>query len=332
MFMDRITIADVAKRAGVSISTVSYAISNKRPISDETQQRIQQAIEDLGFHPNQSAKRLASKEKTRNIGFVLPLQGSELTGLEMKFISGAAKVINQADYTFILLAHSDRDPENLLRFARNGMVDGFILMEVYMHDERVELLKDVGLPFVLIGRCADNTGLTYVDIDIEKGMEFFFNHFISHGHEKVACLIKEDTNLGLNVRSLQEFQSACQRYNIVPLLQPCSLSTNDGEKAMHILLDKQPDLNACLIWNEIPAIGAARAVQARGRRIPEDFSIICLAQSAIPNLTNFTPIIIDIRAEEAASRAAELMIAMLEGRSMDETQVLITPQLISTME
>ena len=82
--MKRPTIAEVAKKAGVSRSTVSYALSNKRPISEDTRKRIQQAIDELGFRPNPVAKRLASGENGRNIGFVLPLKETrpEMTGLE----------------------------------------------------------------------------------------------------------------------------------------------------------------------------------------------------------------------------------------------------------
>ena len=327
--MDRITIADVAKRAGVSISSVSYALSNKRPIKEETRQKIQQAIRDLGYRPNQSAKRLASKEKTRNIGFVMPLQGSELTGLEMKFISGAAKAINEADYTFILLAHSDRNPENLLRFARNGVVDGFILMEVYMQDERVELLKQEGLPFVLIGRCGDTAGLHYVDMDVEQGMELGFSQLKALGHGSIAYLYKDDPNFGLAVRSLQEYQAACKRHKIPLMTQSCRLTAEDGEAAMNALLDRQPGINAALVWNEIPALGAARAVQSRGRRIPDDFSIICLVQSSTSNNANFAPVIIDIQAEKVAAEAAQLLIALLEDRPVNTPHILIPPRLIT---
>ena len=199
--MKRITIADVAKRAGVSISTVSYALSSKRPIEEETRQKIHQAIRDLGYHPNQSAKRLASKDKTRNIGFVLPLQGSEMTGLEIKFISGAAKAINEADYTFILLAHTDRNPENLLRFARNGVVDGFILMEVLLRDDRVELLKQEGFPFVMVGRIENSTGLNYIDMDINSAIEICCQTFFDRGHRSIAYLHMDDDQFGLVVRS-----------------------------------------------------------------------------------------------------------------------------------
>jgi DNA-binding LacI/PurR family transcriptional regulator len=217
--MKRATIADVAARAGVSRSTVSYALSNKRPISEETRLRIQQAIQELGFRPDPTAQRLASGEKSRNIGFVLPLVAPEMTGLEMKFITGASRVINQADYAFILLAHSDRNPENLVRFAQSGLVDGFILMEVYMHDDRVDMLQREGIPFVLVGRCADNTGLHYVDIDIEVGMEQFVSHLGELGHRTVVYLHKDDPDYGFAVRALRGYISACRRHNVTPLTQ-----------------------------------------------------------------------------------------------------------------
>jgi DNA-binding LacI/PurR family transcriptional regulator len=219
----RPTIADVAAKAGVSRSTVSYALSNKRPISEETRLRIQQAIEELGFRPNATAKRLASREQSRNIGFVLPLVTPEMTGLEMKFISGASRAINQADYTFVLLAHSDRSPENLLRFAESGLVDGFILMEVFMQDDRVDMLRQEGIPFVLIGRCADNTDLTYVDVDIYYAMDRSFSHLTATGHQSIAYLYKDDDQYGFAVRALREYHAACDRFNTPLLLQACGL-------------------------------------------------------------------------------------------------------------
>ena len=188
--MKRPTIADVAKKAGVSRSTVSYALSNKRPISEETRQRIQNAIDELGFRPNATAKRLASREKSRNIGFVLPLVADEMTGLELKFIAGASRTINQAEYSFILLAHPDRNPDNLLKFASSGLVDGFILMEVMLHDKRVEMLQKEGIPFVLIGRCEDNTGMSYVDVDIAQAMENSFQYLTSQTPSFITILME----------------------------------------------------------------------------------------------------------------------------------------------
>lgn len=328
--MKQVTIADVAKMAGVSISTVSYALSNKRSISAETRQRIFKAVEALGYRPNPSAKRLASRERTRNIGFVLPLQSSEISGLEMKFISGAAKAINEADYTFVLVAHTGRNPENLLRFAQNGIVDGFILMEVLMQDERVELLKQERIPFVLVGRCADNTGLAYVDLDIQQAMDLCFQNFAARNHFSIAYLHKDDDQFGLAVRSIQEFHAACARYNLEHILKPCLPTIEDGQAVMDDLFARHPDLNAVFVWNEVSALGAVQSIKARGFRIPEDFSVISLETSVLSDLAPFTPDLIDIRPEEVASQAAQLLIAQLEGHQPgQQTQILIPPRIIT---
>jgi DNA-binding LacI/PurR family transcriptional regulator len=324
----RPTIADVAKKAGVSRSTVSYALSNKRPISEETRQRIQDTIDELGYRPNATAKRLASREKSRNIGFVLPLVAPEMTGLELKFIAGASRVINQADYSFILLAHPDRNPDNLLKFASSGLVDGFILMEIMMHDERVELLQKESIPFVLVGRCEDNTGLTYVDVDIAQAMDDSFQHLTSQDHKSIAYLYKDDNEYGFSVRALREYQAVCVRFNTTPILQSCGLSPDDGEASMNRLLDQYPEVTAAIVWSDIPAVGAIQAVQSRGLQIPNDFAFICQEHSIISDLTTFVPAILDIRADEMAAQAAEYMIDILEDRAIENPQMLFPPKLI----
>ncbi len=326
--MKRVTIADVAAKAGVSISTVSYALSNKRPISEETRQRIQQAVEELGYRPNPAAKRLASREVSKNIGFVLPLVAPEMTRLEMKLISGAANVINQAEYAFILLAHLDRNPENLIRFAQSGLVDGFILLEIFMQDDRVDMLQREGIPFVLIGRCADNAGLTYVDVDIARGMDQTFRHLVGLGHRSIAYLHKDDTNYGFAIRALQEYFAACERYNITPIPQPCTLSPEDGESAMNAVLTRNPEVTAAVVWSDIPTLGAVQAVQNAERKIPDDFYIICQEHSIISDLASFVPSTIDIRPDEMAAQAAHLMIDILENNTIAQPQILIPPKLI----
>jgi DNA-binding LacI/PurR family transcriptional regulator len=327
--MKRATIADVAARAGVSRSTVSYALSNKRSISEDTRLRIQQAIEELNYRPNPVAKRLSSGEKSKNIGFVLPLAMPELTGLEMKFIVGASRVINQANYTFVLLAHSDRNPENLIPFVQSGLVDGFILLEVHMHDARVELLQKEGIPFVLLGRCADNTGLHYVDVDVEAGMERSISHLADLGHNSIVYLHKNDPDYGFSVRAMREFMSSCQNHNLNVITKSCELSPEDGETVMNKVLDQHPEVSAAIVWSDIPTLGVVEAVQNRGRLIPDEFSIICQEHSIISNLTTFLPSIIDIRAEEMATQAARLMIDLLEDNPITESQILIPPKLIS---
>ncbi|NHZ72824.1 MAG: substrate-binding domain-containing protein, partial [Aquificales bacterium] len=258
----------------------------------------------------------------------LPLLMPEITGLEMKFIAGASSVINQADYAFILLAHSDRSPENLLRFVQSGLVDGFILLEVYMHDERVHMLQREGIPFVLLGRCADNTGLHYVDVDIANGMEQSVTHLAQTRHRSIAYLYKDDPDYGFSVRALNEYESACQRHGFDIITQPCGLSPEDGEAATNMLLDHYPGVTAVIVWSDIPTVGVVDAVQKRSWRIPDDIAIICQEHSVIANLASFSPAVIDIRAAELAAQAAQMIINLLENKAITEPQILIPPKLI----
>jgi DNA-binding LacI/PurR family transcriptional regulator len=326
--MKRATIADVAIRAGVSKSTVSHTLSGKRPISEETRRRVFQAIEELGYRPNPVAQRLAGSGHTQTIGFVFPLYAPRIAGLEMEFITGAANVINQANYAFLLLTHPQKDPDHLERFAQSGLVDGFILMQVHLHDPRVEMLKEAKIPFVLVGRCADNTGLPYVDADIEQGLSQCVDHLAELGHRSIAYLHQDDPEFGFTVSALHGFSEACRRHRVSPVTQPCNLTPESGEAAMNALLDQHPDVTAVIVWNDTATLGVIRAAQNRGLHVPDDLSLICSDYSAISNRVSFKPTVIDIHGETIATRAAQMMIDLLENNPLPQSQVLIKPTFI----
>ncbi len=325
--MKRATIADVAARAGVTKSTVSHALSGKRPVSEETRQRIYQAISELGYHPHPVAQRLAGG-RTRTIGFVYPLYAPQITGLEIKFITGVANVINQADYAFLLLTHSSRSSDNLQRLIQVGLVDGFILMQVHMHDPRVELLRRIGLPFVLVGRCADNDGLIYVDLDVDHAVAQCVDYLVGLGHHSLAYLHQDAPDFGFAVRALQSFNAACRRHSLSPVTRVSGILPEDGEMAMNELLAQHPDTTGVIAWSDTAAWGAARAVETQGLRVPDDISIICFDYSAISNLVPFKPTVVDIRAEEMATQAARMLIQLLEDEPLAERQILITPRFL----
>ena len=169
--MKRATIADIAARAGVSKSTVSHTLSGKRPISPATQRRVRAVIDEVGYRPSVVAQRLAGGGHARNIGLVFPLSAPLIAGTEAEFIVSAANTASAADYTFLLLTHLAGHTTQFERIVESGLVDGFILMQVHMADWRIERLRREQIPFVLLGRCADNTGLSFVDVDIEAGVE-----------------------------------------------------------------------------------------------------------------------------------------------------------------
>lgn len=326
--MKKSTIQDVANRAGVSRSTVSYALSHKRSISEETRSRILQAIEELGYKPNPTAIRLATGESSRAIGVVMPFTRPEIATLEVKFISGAAKVISQTDYSFILIDYTDHHPEVIERVVNSRLVDGLILLEVYQEDNRIPIVKKANIPFVLVGRCKDNTGMYFVDQDVYDGMRRIVRHFSQAGHRSAAFLHINDLEFSFVVNSLDGFYKACHEYGVTPITFPCKLSPEDGKRVMETILEQHPDVRASFIWSDIPGLGVIEAVQSRGLRIPQDFMIICQEHTILSNLPTFVASIEMIRAEELTANAARMLIDQLEGRPIPEPHLLIKPALM----
>lgn len=325
--MKRVTIADVAVRAGVSKSTVSHALSGKRPISAATRRRIQQAVDQLGYHPNPVAQRLAGG-RTQTIGYVFPLYAPQIASLEMKFITSTANVINAADYAFMMLTHPIHDVDSLQRFVASGLVDGFILMQVQLEDPRVRLLQRTRTPFVLVGRCADNDGVTFVDLDIAVAMARCVEYLTDLGHLSIAYLHQEDMAFGFVFRAYNELIAACGRCGAVPYTLACDAAETCGAQAMERLLERYPEVTAVVAWNSTVAWGVIQAAQENGLEVPRDLSVIAFGDAGLTPQAALQLTMLDIRPEPMAAQAAQMLLATLANAPLPESQILIAPELL----
>ena len=325
--MKRVTIADVAAQAGVSKSTVSHALSGKRPISAATRRRIHLAVDQLGYQPNPVAQRLAGG-KTHTIGYVFPLYAPQIASLEMKFITSTANVINAADYAFMMLTHPIHDVDSLQRFVASGLVDGFILMQVQLEDPRVRLLQRTRTPFVLVGRCADNDGVSFVDLDIAAAMARCVEYLTDLGHVSIAYLHQEDMAFGFVFRAYHELLAACRQRGVALHTHACDSIEMCGAEAMRQMLEQHPEVTAVIAWNSTVAWGAIQAAQENGRQIPRDLSIIAFGDSGLTPQAALQLTVLDIRPEPMAAQAAQMLLASLAHEPPPEPQVLIAPDLI----
>ena len=134
-----ITIVDVAREAGVSVSTVSRILNDKPDVSEATRKRVKQVIEELEFRPHSQAQRLAAG-KTRTIALLNPLDYMFFSQLEMAFFAGASNAAGEEKYFFNLIT-TPIEEMDLLGLYRSSQVDGVILMEIMMEDRRVNSLR-----------------------------------------------------------------------------------------------------------------------------------------------------------------------------------------------
>src|SRR5689334_5068204 len=143
----RPTIADVARRAGVSAAAVSFAVNDRPGVSPETRERILEAARDLGWRPSASARAL-TEARTRAIGLVLARDPAllELDAFFVRFLSGIEQTLSAADYALVLqLVPAGRSLAAHERLAHGGRVDGFLLTDIELGDPRFALLEAEGI-------------------------------------------------------------------------------------------------------------------------------------------------------------------------------------------
>jgi DNA-binding LacI/PurR family transcriptional regulator len=323
---------DVAKRANVALSTVSYALNATRPVSEETRQRIFKAMEELGYRPHAMARGLASK-RSRIIALLFPAPERGLGITELEFVTNAADAARENGYNLVLWPSEMHDPEELRRFTQQGLVDGVIVMEVRLNDERINLLREIGFPFSMIGRCGNTDGLGYADIDFNQTMKEAVKYLAGLGHKQIAFLNQSqsafEAGYGPVVRTQAEFTQAIQAAGLEGVARFCRPSPQAGYEGINEILAECPNLTALISMNERAIPGVMQAMADRGWRIPDDFSLIVIASSArmaemiTPALTTS-----DILAAELGRMGVELLIQQLEGEVREPHQELVACRLV----
>ena len=249
------TIVDIAKASGVSTATISRILNNKPDVAEETRRRVLQLIEDQGFTPQLAWQQLRSG-KSHFIALHYP---QDFNPPSQSIITSAAMSCEDAGYSLNLIVNSLNDNE-LLSIFRSGQADGIILMEILTHDRRVQLLQEHNLPFVMIGRCADNTGLSYVDIDIEKGVADAIQYLTALGHRQIGFItsapVLREKEYGYATWALQGYEKACQQFGLPALWRTVDLKNDHTESVVRNLLADHSDMTAIIVPQEIGVPGS----------------------------------------------------------------------------
>jgi len=327
------TMSDVARQAGVALSTVSYAINGTRPISAETRDRIFAAMDELGYRPNALARGLASK-RSRIIALLLPISERGIGTTELEFVTSAADAARDSGYNLVLWTSTMSDPKELRELAQQGLADAVVVMEVHMNDERIDTLLDIGFPFTVIGRSANTGSLGYVDIDFERTMQEVVQHLAALGHSQIAFLnhsqAEYDAGYGPAVRAHHSFAAITESLGLTGVARFCRSSPRAGYEAFDALLHDQPDVTGLILMNDRAIPGVLQAITDREWRIPEDFSLVSMvtsgriAEMTIPPLT-----MAEAPSAELGRLSVELLIQQLEGEAQPSAPTLIPCQLVA---
>lgn len=286
------TIKDVAKKANVSIATVSRILNNKPGFSKETKQRVVKAIEELSYQPNAIARGLINK-RTQTIGVLIPKISNML----------AAEILNGIDDTAhnqgssVIVCNTDSDGSRTLTYLQTlaeKRIDGIIFISEWLKEEYYQAVQEMGIPMVLVSSISYQFPVAYVKVDDRHAAYSATDYLIKQGHTRIAMITGSNEDPLAGIPRIEGYKAALSanglRVNEENIINAANFSYENGLTAMEEILAKKLDVSAIFASSDELAVGAMSKAYQQGIRIPDELSIIGydntkLAEMAIPPLT-----------------------------------------------
>lgn len=328
-----VTIKDVAALAGVSTSTVSRVCNHNPAISRETQERVRQAIAELGY-VCAAPTEPAPPQPIKMIGIILPPSDQDAyeNNFFLKAIRGISQVCNQKKAASTIV--TGKDPQELLQSVKtlhlSGRIDGFILLYSRKNDPVIDYLCEHGILYVMVGKPFDTAGATIcIDNDNLLAGRDAAEYLLHLGHRRIAFL-----------RSQKDFQFANDRYagyQLALLLQGIASTPEDCIDMEHVnaddsrlcaLLSREDRPTAFVVSEDMLVLALERACARIGLRIPEDISIIAFNNSLYCQLACPRVTAVDINAYQLGQEAAVQIIACLQNPNLRTTRIIVPHRIV----
>lgn len=321
--MKRPTIADVARRAGVSKGAVSYALNGQPGVSEATRRRILAIAEEIGFNPN-SAARALSGAAAHAVGLAL-CRSARVLGVEpfyMELISGVEAELSARSYALTLQVVADQDAEIAVyrRWWGERRVDGVLITDLRINDRRVPVLEQLQLPTVVIGGPQGTGSLPPVFCDEGAALSETIHYLHALGHRRIAR-VGGLPDLRHTATRTQAFEDVCHQLELSECVTvPSDYTGEDGARATRRLLSSGRRPTAIIYDNDVMAIAGLSVAQEMGLRVPGDVSIVAWDDSPLCQLTH-PPLTAQSRDIPAyGAHAARQLLAAISGEKIEGFQ------------
>ncbi len=324
----KVTIADIAKRADVSKTTVSRVLNNKPDVDSATRKLILGIIEETGFVPQASAIKLA-KGKTHMIGLLVP---SLTNPYSLTVIQGVAEAIAETEYELLLYTTSlaEKNQERFMQKLTHNLADGLVVLLPRNFEDYVNVLPKTHFPVVLIDH--RGVGPEYPSITAANRAGAFeaAKYLISLGHRRIG-FITGLMDFGCSRDRLDGYRGALCEAGIEfdpPLVRNGDFSRQSGYACSMELLKAQDRPSAIFCSNDEMAFGAIAAAGALGLRIPEDLSVVGFDD--LPNAAFSVPALTTVRQPlyEMGRIAADSLLRQIDGEAPHEGEIVLETSLI----
>lgn len=324
----RITMADVARDAGVSQMTVSRVINNREGTSATTRRRVLDTIERLGYRPSGIARGLATN-RTKTLGLIVP-------DVSNPFFSSVARGVEHVAHTAgynVFLCNTEEDPERelaVLESLEEKQVDGLVLCSSRLGEDALRDLVARQRAVVLVNRRLSGGPVRSALVDDEAGGRLAVEHLLRAGHRRIGFLAGPPASHSGRERAkgYQAVLTAAGYHTGSSLSLPCSPDVAGGARATRQFLAEHPDATALFCYNDLVAVGALQACAELGIRVPGEIAIIghddiMLAALVTPSLTTCR-----VPRYELGVEAVRLLLAQLQAQPGECDEIVLRAELV----
>ncbi len=311
-----ITIKDVARKSGFSVTTVSRALNGYSDVNEKSRQKIIDVANSLNYVPNKSAQRLVKKESNT---IALIISGMEKEGgkdnMVYMILSGMYAMAEKVDYEVVLFTMSSahQREKSYMQFCREHSIKGAIISGIRTDDKYFEELAYSDLPCVLIDISLEGKNLSNIIINDKKASREIVNYLINNNHKNIGY-INGKLEATVSKSRFNGYKEALEENNILFKEEYVAIGNFIEEEAYEAtkkLLKNNNEITAIFCASDMMAIGSMKAIKEMGKRIPEDISIVGfddvpLAQYLTPPLTTINHSFYD-KGYESASQLIRMM-------------------------
>jgi len=321
---------DIARKAGVSIATVSRVMNNSGSVNDETRARILKVIKDLKYQPSRVAKRLRSKSVSSNLlGVLIPdIQNP----FYVEVLRGIEDIAYTNNYAILMCNYSQDEKKEkfYLEILQSESIDGLIAAPANEHDVQLKNMVREGLPVVCVDRGLEDEDVDIVVVDNRQGAYKAVAHLIKLGHKRIAYISGLQTIPSSRYRE-QGYMDALTEYNLPVLPELVRHGDSKYEGGLELcdeLLSLQEPPDAIFTGNNLITLGALESIHTHRLRIPEDIAIVGFDDMIWSNSLNPPLTAIRQPAYDIGKRACELLLQRISEPARACIKMILKTELI----
>jgi LacI family transcriptional regulator len=330
--MKRPTLRDLAGELDLTESTVSRALNGYSDISAKTIARVQTAALELGYKPNQNARRLATGV-AEAVAFVIPQHhGSIGEAFIAQLLQGLDESLARRGWD-LLVSHSlaaEQEAKTIQRLVTSGRVGGVVLSRPFRHDARIDLLQEAGFPFVVHGRSAVCDDYAWYDIDNELAFESAVKHLVDLGHHRIG-FVGAPLYFNFAYQRLEGYKRGLHNAGLEfddAIVHITELTDDAGERAASDLLSLSVPPSAMLCVSDTLACGVLAGIRARGLVAGKHVSVIGYDGLKIGRHTNPPLTTMSQPLAQSGRELGDMLLAIIDGDDPTEHQILKRAELL----